>query len=409
MSVINFCNALTSYPTEYNIDITVRNVAQLFECPDWIVNCRNQLSHPTSKPPTQELLSEAIAFALEWLNRFFFQKAISGQFNFSSQTDNKSTTTNNNNNKKSPLPTSSTNQQPSLSLSSPSISDEQIKRQTSLLLFTACPNKRSIFKREIQQYITLNPHEYINLFCQILVFDVPNHYYNHNCQSFTLPKLLLRRSSRIFTMIMSALSADQMLILLLNQLLNQIVRAQLMCHVNIEDNFSEFDYNQKALYIGLCWLWAIVDAVTIPLAYSNHISNSNSSSKCNNDTMEVQQQKTMFQKCFDLFGDLSILKRRHTFTWVRMFYRICKLKLNQNSGRLVRQFYYLIDPEVISEEKFNMIVDLIDCTMSDNGSNNNKVNKESGNTAIINNNKLKMKTLDDLIKEVNYLVFVFLF
>lgn len=400
MSVINFCNALTSYPSEYNIDITVRNLAQLFECPNWIVSCRHMLSHPTANLPTLGILGEAIAFALDWMDRFFWSKAISGQFNFSTSTGGGGNSPQRNKQHTNQASKSSKSakspqhqQQQTLSLGPPKsvVSKEQAHHETCLLLFTTCQNKRVQIKQNISQFIQQNPNQYIRTFCEILVFGVPIHEKLSTTGSFSLPQLLLRRSARIFALIFSALPADQMLILLLNQLLDQIVLTEQMC----AQHDAHQEYHQRAHHSGMCWLWAIVKAVTIPMMTSPVTSAAALNDTVTSDQFDISTEevrRTIFQKSFDLFGDLSALKRRHTFTWVRMFYRICKLNPNQNTSRLISRFYHLIDRDIVPEDKFDLIDNMVNICSIEQNSATGVLSKDA--------NSGQVKTLSDLKRTI---------
>jgi len=102
MAVINFCNALASYeandlnPDNYSLpqsnannnsstntsNKVIRGVprfARIFQCPPWIVTCRNNLSHPSQYPPTLDALHEAVSYALQWMDRFFWAKLLGDQ------------------------------------------------------------------------------------------------------------------------------------------------------------------------------------------------------------------------------------------------------------------------------------------------------------------------------------------
>lgn len=109
IAVINFCNALASYETKevlvnvngeqsgvgqatvppvpaavftsINLAGTVPKYAKIFHCPSWIVNCRNNLSHSSACAPSLSLLHEAITFALDWMDRYFWCKVLLDQCN----------------------------------------------------------------------------------------------------------------------------------------------------------------------------------------------------------------------------------------------------------------------------------------------------------------------------------------
>lgn len=360
MAVINFCNALTSYSSEYNIDITVRNVAELFECPNWIVNCRHSLSHPTSNPPTLGLLAEAIGFALEWLDRFFWSKAMCGQFDYSQMDESDPSSCQQPQGTLGRQPSSPKPVRPGLVISNadstlnfgppvPRMSKEKVHHETCQLLFTSCTNNRAAIKRNIGQYMLFNPNEYIRSFVEILVFGVPTHE-SLSLDSYSLPPLLLRRSSRIFTLVFSSLPADQMLILLLNILIELIDTTSTMVEQQKAEDSPHLEYHQRAHHSGHCWLWAIVDALTVGI---------------DEDDEGKPQRRTVFQRSFDFFGDLTVTKLRHTYVWLRMLYRLCHLKLNSNTAILVRQFYHLVDHQILSPAKLTLILDMINLATSD--------------------------------------------
>ena len=322
MCVINFCNALSSYSSDLEFDMSILNLAQVFECPEWIVSCRHNLAHPSVNVPTISLLGEAMSFALEWMDRFFWSNAIKGEFTFN----------------KPKKATAKKRSNVQMNYGNAKQDDAQIEErillQTCRLLFTKCTNSnRFVFKRNIRQYMYADPNRYISMLVGILMYgsairqSLPK-------QSYKLPILLVRRSSRILNMIFTALPADQMLIVLLNQFIGQLEQ----CY----SKECNGEYMENVIHYGLCWLWAIIRAVTISAL---------------NDTEEPKRQ-TVFQKTFDLFGNFGTLKRRHIFTWIRMFYRISKLLPSPISSKLLKRFSYLIDQNVIPFEKIELIISM---------------------------------------------------
>ena len=131
--------------------------------------------------------------------------------------------------------------------------EECILQQTCRLLFTKCMNSYR-FNRNIRQYMGSDPNRYISILVGILMYgsairqSLPK-------QSYKLPILLVRRSSRILNMIFTALPADQMLIVLLNQFIGQLEQ----CY----SKECNGEYMENVIHYGLCWLWAIIRAVTI--------------------------------------------------------------------------------------------------------------------------------------------------
>ncbi|KAH9406594.1 hypothetical protein TYRP_013575 [Tyrophagus putrescentiae] len=352
ISVINFCNALTSYPSEHNIDIPMNNVAILFECPLWIIQCRHSLSHSSGTRPNVSILKEAIAFALEWMDRFFLSKAMSAsgvEENISSVGPKKSKVSK----AKTRASTSKAEQMHSSGHSivdtnstlnfgppTPTSARSQIHHETCLLLFTSCPNNRADIKKSLEKYMLLSPNEFIRSFSEILTFGVPLHE-KIIVGDFTLPALLLRRSSRIFGLIFTTLPADQMLILLLNLLIDLMFFTESKCKFKAARH-SDFECNQRALHSSRCWMMAIMEALTTGI-----------------DSDGVPKRSNIFEKAFDFFGDLAAVKSRHTFDWVRILNRFCHLEGHAKSVELAKQLYYLIDRDVITEEKFQQIVNLI--------------------------------------------------
>lgn len=356
ISVINFCNALTSYPSEYNIDITMGNIAVLFECPVWIINCRHSLSHPTANPPNVSILKEAVAFALEWMDRFFLSKAMSSTFeekNIPASSSKKYKVIKAKTRVKSPkkaepkhapaMETSVVDSDSTFNFGppKPTAARKQIHHETCLLLFTSCPNNRLDIKKNIQKYMLLSPNEFIRSFAEILTFGAPLHE-RLIVGDFTLPTLLLRRSSRIFGLVFSSLPGDQMLILLLNLLIDLLSLTESRCNLKSISQ-QDLECNQRALHSARCWLVAIMEAITVGMDTNGGVPN----------------RRTIFHKSFDFFGDLVALKRRHTFDWVRMFHRFCYLECHEKSENLAKSFYHLVDHDVLNEEAFQRIVKFI--------------------------------------------------
>lgn len=92
IAVINFCNALSSYSeNDFSKEFinstsngfpksrSVSNFAKIFNCPQWIVECRNSLSHTSQNNPSISILHEAITFSLIWLDKFFWSKLLVDQ------------------------------------------------------------------------------------------------------------------------------------------------------------------------------------------------------------------------------------------------------------------------------------------------------------------------------------------
>lgn len=333
------------------------NIAVLFECPVWIINCRHSLSHPSANPPKISILKEAITFALEWMDRFFFSKATSVTFEEKSApatSSRKYKITKAKTREKSPKKTKQAVQSSVVGSNStlnfgppkPTAACQQIHHETCLLLFTSCPNNRADIKKNIQKYMLVSPNEFIRSFAEILTFGAPLHE-KLIMGDFTLPALLLRRSSRIFGLIFSSLPSDQMIILLLNLLIDIMITTESRCNSNTIPQ-QDLEATQRALHSARCWLVAIMESLTTGM-----------------NTDGVPNRRTIFQKSFDFFGDLVALKRRHTFDWVRMFYRFVHLECHQKSVDLATNFYHLLDHNVINDEKFQQIVKLIEVKTCD--------------------------------------------
>lgn len=76
----NHCAKIVSqkrHPNSTSSDVL--KFARIFQCPVWIVYCRNKLSHPSNYPPSLSILHEAITYALEWLDRNFWAKLLGDQ------------------------------------------------------------------------------------------------------------------------------------------------------------------------------------------------------------------------------------------------------------------------------------------------------------------------------------------
>lgn len=85
IAVIHFCNACESFrhlngkevekenawPQSKNAISALQKYAQIFNFPNWIINCRNNLAHSSSRPPTLNFLHMAVTFALECMDRYF--------------------------------------------------------------------------------------------------------------------------------------------------------------------------------------------------------------------------------------------------------------------------------------------------------------------------------------------------
>lgn len=344
IGVINFCSVLATYSDEIN---SIRCLAKNLKCPLWIVQCRHDLAHPCSNPPSMKTLKNAITFGLRWMDNYFWSSNIHNEMQFRSI---------------GPFPVSDYNRPQYLQYQN--MEREKIYNDCwNIVLSPQCTTKRSKnLLKPIECYMNHNPNSFINIVVQILISDVSKISEQIRDTNSFRP-LLLRRCSRLFHIIFSN-EPEHMLLLLLNLIIDSISDYQQLEHRN--------QSSSSCVQIGCLWLEQIFKMIVLP----------------------AEQKQTSFEKSFLALPDTKILLYENQFSWYRLFYKLIKLSPNQILMRIVKIFYeklfnYEHDEYIISWQKYQQILKLMKITIGNDEIKNQKSQSQNNDDNIFTVDQLK--------------------
>lgn len=287
IGVINFCNVLSSYSEKNNI-LSIKNLAKILQCPTWIVTCRHSLSHPSQNPPPLNVLHAAISFALQWMDKYFWSKWIGEQMHTIE-----------------PIPYGDSNAfQESINREA-----NQIYKQTCEIMFSTCSKLKDL-QRNIFHYSLNHLNEFLDMFVQALIFEVVKKG-NIPITSLELPALLLRRSSKIFSILLTSFNSTHVLFSMLNNII-QVIQ-------NVTNLKKKIKFKRSITHVGFCWLYAILSAVT------------------------KTARSTYFERCFNTVEDKDQLRAKHSFTFLSILYSFVKLPSNAHKYLIVDCFGKLVN------------------------------------------------------------------
>ncbi|OTF76147.1 hypothetical protein BLA29_006090, partial [Euroglyphus maynei] len=266
IGVINFCNVLSSYSDEIN---SIRFLAKNLKCPLWIVQCRHDLAHPCSTPPSLKTLKNAITFGLRWMDEYFWSLNIRKEMQFRSI---------------APYPVLNYNQPQHLQYQN--MERQKIYRDCwNLVLSPEYTSKRAAnLMKPIECYMNHNPNSFIAIVVQILISDV-SRVSNQILDLNSFRPLLLRRCSRLFHIVFSY-EPEHMLLLMLNLIIDTII--DLQQSKNTTQSNPSFD-----IQIGCLWLEQIFKMIILP----------------------EERKQTSFEKSFLLLPDSKRLLYENRFSW----------------------------------------------------------------------------------------------
>lgn len=346
IGVINFCNVLSSYSDEI---YSIRFLAKNLKCPLWIVQCRHDLAHACSNPPSLKTLKNAITFGLRWMDEYFWSANIHNEMQFRSI---------------GPFPV--------LDYSPPQhLIYQNMERQKiyhncwNVVLSPDCTGKRAAnILKPIERYMNHDPNSFIGIVVQILISDV-SRVSNQIIDLNSFRPLLLRRCSRLFHIVF-AYEPEHMLLLLLNLIIDTVTDLQKSENIQLDSSLS--------IQIGCLWLEQIFKMIVMPL----------------------EKKQTSFEKSFLLLPDSKRLLHENQFAWYRLFHKLVKLDPNPILIRVTRIFYeqLLCDDRnifLISWQKYQQILKLMKISIG------NEYHTKNMNRSQPNGNIL---TVDELKKEI---------
>ncbi|UXI16475.1 Serine/threonine-protein phosphatase BSU1 [Sarcoptes scabiei] len=301
IGVINFCNVLSAY-SEQNSTISIKNLAKIYNCPDWIVECRHKLSHANSDPPSTQTLFNAITFGLKWMRKYFWDRQITALLR--------------------PL----TNHNELEIRKQPKDSRESIKHQVCIFLLTDCSKKRAAHLLSLVRFSMLeNPNNCISVIAEILIHEVPNLLLSSND---AIQTKFFDRAARILTLMFSFNPINN-LILLINLMIDSLI--------DYQSSRSAFDLEtNETVQNGYIWLAKIFDSLRMP-----------------SDT-----RKTRFEQVFSVFTDVIRIKLENQLLWHRLFFKTLQLYPNKNLLSIIHSLYWFID-DLMLKNDFNQIVYLM--------------------------------------------------
>lgn len=309
MAIINFSSVIQSYAKYENV-IGTQKLAKIKNCPHWIIKCRHALCHLSPTPPTFQLLSNCVSFCFKWMAENFFQKMINEECIIDKKFFS------------------------------------ELSNHTCNILFNNLLTRKQLLNltKSMENYIALNSNNYIGIFVDILLMELPKHWCDKVKVTFD------DRASLIFNIIFS-FDPGHSLILLLNCIVDKLIHLQNDSYTAI----SNYEAILKSIYFGHFWLRKIL----INCFYLNEEKLRNS---------------------FSHLPNRLKLKSDFQFQWKRLFYKILKIEPHQLLIDSITVICFFID-EVENESKINQIIQIMEIYLNNsnliltNGNNEDKTIK----------------------------------
>lgn len=250
-----------------------------YSCPQWIIDCRHNLCHSSVNQPTLEELKTASMIGLDWLRQYFWLKLVDNYDkrsklirNYSEVIENylNNKSNNNNNNSKAKTKTKS--------------------------------------KNDIIRGLREFPNDFLSVLVERLITPISNETKTEGSDNQQIPKVSLRKYSKIFAIVMNHKSISIVLFLLVR-------------------HFDSIDQSRR--HLAISWFQTIIEAI------------------------DSKEKISKFKRIFKSVAFKDIMPR---IEWIRLLHSLVR-RTNVNTPALIQLIAPIVS-DVIPKHKIEMLVNL---------------------------------------------------